>query len=562
MRKLTFNYVRQCVPSMTDIAFLLPLVLLFTRLGGAQFLLGDADTGWHIRTGEWILRNGRIPNHDIFSFTKAGEPWFAWEWLWDVIFAWIHLHGGLSGVVIASLLVICCTYALVYRLVRRRCPNPLIAMAVLFLAVASSTIHWLARPHMFTLLFVAVFLSLLERARQGQVRVLWVLPALTVLWVNLHGGFILAVVLTLAYAAGEVISLLADSAPEARRAAIVRGKPYLLTAAGCALASLINPYFFNLHVHIFRYLNDPFLFKTVAEFHSLNFQHPAARYFEPLLALGILAAGWCVYKRRFTELVLLGISIHPALTSVRNIPVFAILAAPSIAWMLYDLLAAASRIAASTWLKRVAREVEELGAETALMESLGRIPLASAACFAAVALAVFHAPAQASALRAEYNPKLYPERALPVLRDPALAQAIFTSDEWGDYLIYRLYPATKVFIDGRSDFYGAQFDQKFLDVMNGKFNWRETLERYGIRAVLLPVDASLASTLKESQEWRPVYDDGVAIVFRKTDTRTACAGRPETPRSSAADGGGTSVIARSPNIPIPVIERSRSYARR
>ena len=93
-------------PSFTDIAFLFPLVFLFGRLDGVRTMLGDGDTGWHVLTGQWILAHHQVPHQDIFSFTKAGQPWFAWEWLWDVAFAWIYGHGGLGSVVLASLVVI------------------------------------------------------------------------------------------------------------------------------------------------------------------------------------------------------------------------------------------------------------------------------------------------------------------------------------------------------------------------------------------------------------------------------------------------------------------------
>jgi hypothetical protein len=125
---------------------------------GARFLLGDGDTGWHIRTGEWILANGRVPDRDIFSFTKAGETWYAWEWLWDVIFGWLHQQWGMAAVVLGSLLILCVCARMLYGMVRERCGDSLIAIAVTFLALAASSIHWLARPHLFTLLFVLVIL--------------------------------------------------------------------------------------------------------------------------------------------------------------------------------------------------------------------------------------------------------------------------------------------------------------------------------------------------------------------------------------------------------------------
>src|SRR5438128_595429 len=79
--------IARFLPSLTDIAFLMPIVFIFVKLSGARTLLGDGDTGWHIRTGEWILANRQVPSTDMFSFSRPGAPWFAWEWLWDVLAA-------------------------------------------------------------------------------------------------------------------------------------------------------------------------------------------------------------------------------------------------------------------------------------------------------------------------------------------------------------------------------------------------------------------------------------------------------------------------------------------
>jgi len=127
------------MPSLTDVAFIIPLLFLFSKLEGVKTLLGDGDTGWHVLTGERILANHRIPHQDIFSFTMPGQPWFAWEWLWDVLFAWIHAHGGLGSVVAVSMTIICLTFALLYRLILRRCGNPLIAVGLTAMAAAGSS---------------------------------------------------------------------------------------------------------------------------------------------------------------------------------------------------------------------------------------------------------------------------------------------------------------------------------------------------------------------------------------------------------------------------------------
>src|SRR5215472_445687 len=118
------NPLTRLLPSLTDVAFLFPLILILTRMGGLKVMLSDGDTGWHVRTGEWILDHGRIPRTDMFSFTKAGEPWFAWEWLWDVAFGWLHRQAGMAAVVATSVFLICLVSAMLFRLVQRRCPNP------------------------------------------------------------------------------------------------------------------------------------------------------------------------------------------------------------------------------------------------------------------------------------------------------------------------------------------------------------------------------------------------------------------------------------------------------
>ena len=89
------------LPSLTDVAFIVPLIFQFNQLGGASSLLADGDTGWHLRTGEWILANGRVPQQDMFSYTHAGQPWYAWEWLWDVCFGFLNTHFGLQAVIVA-----------------------------------------------------------------------------------------------------------------------------------------------------------------------------------------------------------------------------------------------------------------------------------------------------------------------------------------------------------------------------------------------------------------------------------------------------------------------------
>jgi hypothetical protein len=122
---------------------------------------------------------------------------------------------------------------------------------------------------------------------------------------------------------------------------------------------------------------------------------------------------------------------------------------------------------------------------------------------------------------------------------------VFTSDQWGDYLIYHLSPkGTKVFFDGRSDFYGGKFCQDYTDVFNVKYNWEQTLARYGVDTILLSPDAALAGAIKESSRWRVTYDDGHAIVFRPAGNP---AGRGEQATTRISGGRRRDLSVTDPN---------------
>jgi hypothetical protein len=525
------NPVLRILPSMTDFAFLMPFVFIFAGMHGAKTLLGDGDTGWHVRTGEWIMSHGRVPDKDLFSFTKTGQPWFAWEWLWDVVFAWLHQHWGMAAVVVGSTLVIALTSALVFRLAARKSGNPLIAIALTFLAVASSSIHFLARPHLFTLLFAVVFYTILERVRENRsARMLWWLPVLTVLWTNLHGGWFIGVVLIGVYGAGELAGGLFDGGPGAWRAAVKRTLPYAGIAALCLAASLAGPYTYHLHAHIWEYLTDTFQREHIQEMLPISFQNPASRYLEIMLLVGGGACFWHLRRKRFTECLLLVLFAHAALIASRNIPIFGIVAAPVLALAVAEWFQTLEDAPVSGWLRNLARGLRSLGGSMGSMEGLWRTHLVSAAAVALVT-AILYAPSPPANFRARFDAKEFPAKALASLGDSAVQSRIFTLDQWGDFLIYKLYPRNQVFIDGRSDFYGSKFVEKYLDIVSVNYNWQRYLNEYGVDTVLLPTDAPLAGALKESSRWHVVYDDGDAIVFRT-------GARPEGPQFSAANRGG------------------------
>jgi len=504
------------LPSLTDFAFLTPIVFLFARMGGLQTLLGDCDTGWHIRTGEWILTHHAVPARDIFSFSKPGDTWYAWEWLAEVLFAWLYHHGGLAALALFFVILLSLTFTLLFRLVRRR-SNAVIAIAVTVLAIAGSAIHWLARPHLFTLLFLVFFCGALEEVRSGRTRfaglpILAILPAATILWTNLHGGFFVGIVLIASYGAGEVLRmLLTADGGERVRARLAAGR-YFLSALACLVASLVNPYTYHLHMHVVQFLRDPYPQSVIMEYLPMSFHHPIAPFFEAMLLLGCVASFWYIRAGSFVEPIVLLMWAHGALLSSRNVPIYVLVAAIPVGAALAGWLRLVPDWNVAGWLRNLVHKFNEVAGETDETDSIPRWHLASIAGVLVVA-ALVYAPNPPKKFRPEFDPERYPAKAVELLRQDPTAR-VFTFDQWGDYMIYRLYPRTKVFMDGRIDYYGDDFEKATLDVLNVKYGWDKTLGRYGVNTILMPPSAPLTGALKESSRWRVVYDDGTALVFR------------------------------------------------
>ena len=492
------------LPSLAQWTFVAVLGWLFASEQGPKTLLADGDLGWHIRAGEWILANGRVPLEDLFSFSMAGREWFAWEWLADVLFALAHRWNGLVGVTIASAALIAGAAALMLRLLLRQGADLFVALLLTFAAASVSTIHWLARPHLFTWLLFLAALALLESDRRRPSRRVWLLVPLTALWVNLHGGFVAGLATVTAYGVGGIVERWRQGSPRLHSHAVRAGA----LLAACLLATLVNPYGWDLHRHISGYLNSDFILEHVEEFQSPNFRGESMALLEVWLFAAVLAAGRLLQKGEFARPLVALLWAHAALTSVRHAPLFVLAAAPLIAAALAEALEWGARRSAHV------RALQEVGADYRPDDSQHGAPWLALVAMAAVAIV---APGR---LASENAPADFPSEKFPVAACDSIGEGIadrrlLTTDQWGDYLIYRYSPRARVFIDGRSDFYAPEIRDDYLALMTARRNWRELLDRYGFEAALVPADWPLASLLAADPSWKQVYDDDQALYFER-----------------------------------------------
>jgi len=491
---------RALVPSFSDCFFMALVGWLFIfGASGWKALLGDGDTGWHIRTGQYILAHHAVPTQDLFSFSRAGAPWFAWEWLTDVMYAALFQMGGLKAIVLAAGLMIGIFSTVVLRYTLWRGANPLVALFSTLLAAGASSMHFLARPHLFTLLLVPVGFWVLEADRRKNTCWLWALIPVTVLWTNLHGGFVIFLACIALLVAGSALEawLGAPRWPAVRR--------YGLLLVACSLASLINPYGVQLHVHIFEYLRADWIKNIVQEFQAPTFRNEGQLQYEALLLAGLIAIGFLLRKRRFIEALWILFLAHASLISVRHAPIYATIAAPLIACELSEWWSAgAARMKKSA----AVRILHDLG--TDLSRGFRRT-----SCWPAVfalVLVVLDAPLK---WPRDFPGELFPTTMIHKHAGLVAHSRLLTTDQWGDYIIYSFYPDQKVYVDGRSDFYGETFANQYLHLLQGAYDWRAIVERNRFDVALLPADWPLSSLLKQDPSWQVVDDDHRSVLLRR-----------------------------------------------
>jgi hypothetical protein len=491
---LSHVWTRLLVPSISDWFFVFLTVWMFLANPlGWQRLLQDADTALHIRIGQQILASGAIPRADPFSSSKPGQTWYAFEWLSEVALAGVYNLAAYKGVVLLAGLAIALYLTLLLKYTVWRGANGMIALVVVLMSATASTIHFHARPHIVTLLLLTAAIWILEYNRKIGGRLIWILVPLTALWANLHGGFVIFLVLLAIRAVGCAAEayfwpeLAPERWPEARQLGI-------LTAA-CSLASLANPYGFYLHLHIFDTLQSAWIQANVSEFQSPVFRSEVMYYLMFLLFAGLASIIPLIQSRRLVEPLWIVFLAYASLTSARHAPIFIVVAAPIIA------------LEATRWWNTAAEGRSRKSSVGALHEMTAnfssRLAGTSILIPAFIALLVWiPGLSWPQAFNCPAVPMKLVERHLDLLASGRL----FTSDQIADYLIFR-NQGQKVFIDSRHNYYGDRIGNDYLQIAGGGSHWRGLLDQYRIDVLLAETNAPITSLAGATPGWVKIDDD-------------------------------------------------------
>jgi hypothetical protein len=482
---------------------------LFVFHAGEQ-LFRDSDTGWHIRNGEQILARGGVPRTDPYSFSRGGQSWFAWEWGADVLMGLAHRAGGLAAVAGLFSLAIFASTWMSFRLHQSAGGDFLLTALLAPVAVTTASLHWLARPHVLSWLFLAGAMLVAERySARAPERRRWAhlgaVAAASAVWANVHASFLLGPAIALVYAVGHFLRPAlweGDWLSDRRRA-----RWFLWTAAASAAGSLANPYGWRLHARVVSYLADFDLTSRVAEFQSFNFHDREA--VQVALAMAVAGAGAvaALAQRKLAQFLLAALLTFAALRSARVLPLVALAVLPLANGAIAEALRGAWGLSAG-----VQRRLDRVLAYSAGLGALNR--RISGAVFSSAAVVALMLAFQGTAASggAGFPADRFPVAAAgAVERLPAEAR-LLAPDSFGGYLIYRFDGGRRVYFDGRSDFYGAGFMQEYLTLIQVRPGWREIVRSQGFTHALLPKDSALGAALEQAG-WATLYKDGVATLL-------------------------------------------------
>ncbi|TMD13463.1 MAG: hypothetical protein E6J00_08220 [Chloroflexi bacterium] len=461
----------------------------------------DPDFWWHLTTGNWILAHHAVPRHDLFTYTVSDHRWITHEWLSEVLLGAVFAAGRLPLVNLALGLVTAAGFLLVFRAIDPR-TNFLVRTFAVLLGVAAANPIWGPRIQMITFALAALTYLWIQRFCEGRSRALFLLPAVVLVWANLHAGFFTAYGFLMIALAAEGLKLLLRR-PEAMPIRRLRQLGLVLLA--CIAVAVVNPNGWLIYPYALQTLSSPVQQKLIVEWFSPNFQMPEIWFFEAMIFL--LLVGLAAARRiDLRQLLLLLAGLALALHSVRNLPLFTVVAVPA--------LAACAQQALDRWGGALIRRrplpanVLTLALNTTVLLVL------------ALAVLVAIRPALSERTDGSLVARDYPIAAANFLNAHPPPGHMLNQYGWGGYLIYRLYPKQPVFVFGDAAVTGDRLLEDYARIVYITPAEPDLLDHYDVNWVIFKADDPLITTLRQANPpgrpgWFELGTYGQAVILMR-----------------------------------------------
>jgi hypothetical protein len=481
-------------PSASDLIFIVVAPLTAIR-GAVKLTQADGDLSAHIRMGNLILATRHIPAHSLASYTAAADPMIAHAWLAEIFFATLYNIGGLPLICVFAGIVVGLTHGAIALFLRRHGADPRWAFLAALLSLSLASTHWLARPHLFSIVGSALTLFVLESERPK--RNLYLIPLYAV-WANLHGGWLYGLAMIAMYIAGEIAEALLSS--ENRQYWLSRAKrdAYAFLIAGAS--TVVNPFGIALYREVLFAVTSTSLAKNMAEFLPPNFQDPGQWPFLLALLLTIALLSMGVKRMPLNWLAVVIMSLFFALRSFRNIALFGVTAWPLIALHVAQAFPKGKR------KFPLFGEFARLDPDT--RPGVYALPMAALMLLVGLnrgSIGGLHVIAD------HFDNKTFPVRAVDEAKKANLQGRVFDAWAWGGYIMFA-WPQASLHVDPLK--FNDTTMVTYTTIENLHPDWLDELKRWKVKTIIVQTKSPMAKALRTAPGWMKFYEDSTAVVYR------------------------------------------------
>ncbi|HJU28291.1 MAG TPA: hypothetical protein VJ718_03925 [Candidatus Binataceae bacterium] len=473
----------------------------------------DPDMWWHLLAGETVLRTGHFIMRDPFSYTAHGLPWLDHERIAEVIMAWTYMTGGIVGLKLFKLACTAITFVMIALTIAETGANRSIQSCVLMVAAVGLGAAIQFRPQLFTFICFSALMLLLTRHNYGRTKRLWLIVPLMLLWANLHGGYLVGLLVFGFY--GFVV-VIRD---------VVVGKDWRKDAISFAIIwpaalamTFITPFGLNNWRAIVRTLSNPMTHGLIAEWKpmlAVMMRH-VRRHSLAMIMDGIIAGAMAAFV--VTELLTLtlddlplaliaGISTAAAIVAIRNMEI-AMIALP----------APLAHHAALMGERLRGRRKSLPPAESGLAGR--RMMIINQVVFGVMAVAVMFVTGLFSKQLVTGIPE--PTGAIDYMRSRGLRGNILCDFNWGGYVIYHTAPRSRVFTDSRYDLvYPNSITAEYLKFIWDKPGADRMLDEWPHDFVLISPKSPAWRLMTSRRDWKLLYRDPDCALFARANSPAA-----------------------------------------
>ncbi len=480
------------LPRLQDIFFI--SIFIATLLLGERMLNLDGDFSRHLLTGKYVLETRTFLTVEKFIYPYLNQPYISHEWLADVLFYITYSKAGLAGITAMSAFLMASTFSLLYIKISNRLGLRIPVLILVAWGALATSLNWATRPHLFSMLMLAIWLIWTDDLRRGEKIPLWQFPVFMLVWSNVHGEFIAGILVSLAYSVGWVI----DYFLEPENASLTVGRNLWLTLVLSILASPINPGGIGPWLSIMGFVNNQYLMSRMLEANAPNFQTPELRILFGLLILSVFLLA--IKKEKLSAgqgLLLAGFSAM-SLIAIRNIHLYGVVAP----FVLAETLGAAKNFRLIVRLECTLQNIES------------QITGVFWPVITVILLSTFVITNHTAQKFYQFSPTAFPVRAVEWLEKTPQQGKMFNELNWGGYLAFHLWPEQLTFIDSMADTTG-KITRQYETVVTLKDGWQDIFKKHNIEWALIESSSPLAQILETKYHWRVLYQDDTAVILRK-----------------------------------------------